>query len=218
MLLCFVFAKLHPRRSPRFSNLLTYQRLNVPTRLSRKSLPHNLFADPHPLNPYATIFYKNSGGAGPAMLSTFNVPTCKCFNASSGGSPIFRTLSKFRIPQVLYLPLLRKHRGVAASSHSGTHLSPSCSNDLQTIPFPFTLLRTLLHNEHPLSPSFSCVCALFPSRRRVSPVFLFNFQSNICCSCREDPDPVGAVNLFRALFHGHGSRCGFFARGVRLAD
>src|SRR6266478_9049529 len=72
MLLCFVFAKLHPRRSPRFSNLLTYQRLNVPTRLSSKSLPHNLFADPHPLNPVTSIPYKNLGGQGvPATLPSF---------------------------------------------------------------------------------------------------------------------------------------------------
>ena len=200
-----MFAKLQPRRPKFLAHVITSLRPYV---LSPKSLPHNSFADPHPLNPVASIPYKNIGGAGGTRY-----PPIIFLYLPSSVHP-----SKFRIPQLLCLPLLRKHRGVEASSHSGTHLSPSCSNDLQTIPFPFTLLRTLLHNEHPLSPSFSCVCALFPSRRRVSPVFLFNFQSNICCSCREDPDPVGAVNLFRALFHGHGSRCGFFARGVRLAD
>ena len=30
--------------------------------LSPKSLPHNLFADPHPLTPIASIFYKKGGG------------------------------------------------------------------------------------------------------------------------------------------------------------
>jgi hypothetical protein len=32
------------------------------SRLSLKSLPHNLFADPHPVTPIASIFYKKSGG------------------------------------------------------------------------------------------------------------------------------------------------------------
>src|SRR5216684_159630 len=32
--------------------------------LSSKSLPHNPFADPHPLNLYAATLYKNSWGAG----------------------------------------------------------------------------------------------------------------------------------------------------------
>jgi len=46
-----------PRRS-------TFRRLDVPTiPYPPKSLPLNLFADPHPLNLYATILYKNSGGA-----------------------------------------------------------------------------------------------------------------------------------------------------------
>jgi hypothetical protein len=35
-----------------------------PYLLFSKSLPLNLFADPHPLNLYATILYKNSGGWG----------------------------------------------------------------------------------------------------------------------------------------------------------
>jgi hypothetical protein len=30
--------------------------------ISPKSLPHNLFADPHPLTPIASIFYKKGGG------------------------------------------------------------------------------------------------------------------------------------------------------------
>jgi hypothetical protein len=34
------------------------------SRLSSKSLPHNLFVDPHPLNLYASIFYKKAGGRG----------------------------------------------------------------------------------------------------------------------------------------------------------
>src|SRR5258708_25663482 len=41
------------------------RRLDVPTiPYPPKSLPLNLFADPHPLNLYATILYRNSGGWG----------------------------------------------------------------------------------------------------------------------------------------------------------
>jgi hypothetical protein len=69
---------------------------------SPKSLPHNSFADPHRLNPYATIFYKKGGGGRglpdaplpPIVLLPFSVHS-----------------SMFRIPQPLYLPLLRKHPG-----------------------------------------------------------------------------------------------------------
>ena len=219
MLLCFVFAKLHPRRSPRFSNLLTHQRLNVPTGLSPKSLPHNLFADSHPLNPYATIFYKNSGGAGPAMLSTFNVPTCKRFNASSGGSPIFRTLFQVPYPASPLFATLTKTPGVwEYSSHSGTHLSTSCSNDLQPIPFPFTLLRTLLHNELPYHLHFHVFAHSF--RRDGGCPLLFSSTFNQTSAALVGKIPT-LSELSTSSVHSsteHGSRCGFFARGVRLAD
>src|SRR5260370_32823670 len=39
----------------------------IPCRLSPNSFPLNSFADPHPLNLYATIFYKNGGGGGGAL-------------------------------------------------------------------------------------------------------------------------------------------------------
>src|SRR6266478_1037397 len=38
---------------------------------SSKPLPLNLFADPHPLNLYAAILYKNSGGRGYPFSSNF---------------------------------------------------------------------------------------------------------------------------------------------------
>ena len=68
----------------------------------------------------------------------------KCSKKVSGGKvrwnpnlPFSVHTSKFRIPQLLCLPLLcefcipvvlagRKHRGVRYSSHSGTTLSPQC--------------------------------------------------------------------------------------------
>ncbi len=37
---------------------------DVLTSFTPKSLPHNPFADPHPLNPVTSILYKNSGGQG----------------------------------------------------------------------------------------------------------------------------------------------------------
>jgi len=36
----------------------------------RNSFPHNLLADPHPLNPVVSIFYKNSGGGGRFFLTS----------------------------------------------------------------------------------------------------------------------------------------------------
>src|SRR6267154_728059 len=55
----------HFRHSTPIGSPLHPQRLCVRFRLSPKSLPHNLFADPHPLNLYATIFYKNRGAGLP---------------------------------------------------------------------------------------------------------------------------------------------------------
>ena len=71
-----------------------------------KSLPLNLFADPHPLNPYATIFYKKGGGRGIAF------PTCKLSDIPTLWFSVHS--SKFRIPQLLCLPLLRKLPGVTS--------------------------------------------------------------------------------------------------------
>ena len=70
------------------------------------SLPLNLFADPHPLTPVASIFYKNGGGEGvsssraarpnaaqfrcdvsPFRINTYRVPT------SVDSKPLARTLS-----------------------------------------------------------------------------------------------------------------------------
>jgi len=53
-----VFIERHPRRSRASFHGLT----SIPCPLSPKSLPLNLFADPHPLNLVTSIFYKNSGG------------------------------------------------------------------------------------------------------------------------------------------------------------
>src|SRR6266478_736268 len=54
----------HPRRSYCSGNVETCQRSNVLTSFTPKSLPFNLFTDPHPLTPVTSIFYKNAGGRG----------------------------------------------------------------------------------------------------------------------------------------------------------
>src|SRR6266478_5548198 len=46
------------------------QRSNVLTNFIPKAFPLNLFADPHPLNPIASILYKNRGGRGPSTLQS----------------------------------------------------------------------------------------------------------------------------------------------------
>jgi hypothetical protein len=144
-----VFAATHPRRPLASFHGLT----SIPCPLSPKSLPFNLFADPHPLNPVISILYKNRGGGTYAGLispdlgavsshschKSFSCNTCckqmtysqtkpfRCntYKKHGGGGlktdfplrcvqrsiPFSVHSSKFRIPQVLYLPLLRKHPG-----------------------------------------------------------------------------------------------------------
>ena len=68
-----MFIEAHPRPlgSPQFTSaafLPTDHCPPITPHFSPKSLPFNLFAGPHPLNPYAAIFYKNSGGSGPLPI------------------------------------------------------------------------------------------------------------------------------------------------------
>src|SRR6266852_1906972 len=65
-----VIVATHPRRTSRSGNVQTRQRLNVLTNFIPKSFPLNLFADPNPLNPIASILYKNRGGRGPSTLQS----------------------------------------------------------------------------------------------------------------------------------------------------
>jgi hypothetical protein len=69
--LCFVYIASH--RRPLFpAKPLRSRRLCVRffPRLSPNSFPANLFADPHPLTPIASIFYRNLGGEGAATLQS----------------------------------------------------------------------------------------------------------------------------------------------------
>src|SRR6266849_6098589 len=65
-----VIVATHPRRTSRSGNVQTRQRSNVLTNFIPKSFPLNLFADPHPLNPIASILYKNMGWRGPSTLQS----------------------------------------------------------------------------------------------------------------------------------------------------
>ena len=62
-----MFIESHPRPhspvlSPQRSDLKTFRRADDP--YLAKPFPVNLFADPHPLNPYATILYEKGGRRG----------------------------------------------------------------------------------------------------------------------------------------------------------
>src|SRR5882762_3649348 len=81
MLFYPVFAEMDPRQVFPSSNLSALRLPHYPP----KSFPLNSFADPHPLNPVASIFYKNIGGRGhvqlsiPYNLSPFFSDSCALF-------------------------------------------------------------------------------------------------------------------------------------------
>src|SRR6266478_2576104 len=57
--------------SARFTGPAIFPAFDFQPFFSSQSLPLNLFADPHPLNLYAAILYKNSGGRGCPFSSNF---------------------------------------------------------------------------------------------------------------------------------------------------
>ncbi len=89
MLLCPVYIETDPCRFSNFLSGLT----PIPSLLPN-SFQLNLFADPHPLNLYATIFYKNIRGRWYSRRS----PSPKSFpchtSENSPVSPIIATLPK----------------------------------------------------------------------------------------------------------------------------
>src|SRR6266478_9885398 len=112
----------HFRHSTPIVSSLHPQRLCVRFRLSPKSLPHNTFADPHPLNLYATIFYKNCRGrvldSGLATRHSSLVTALKSFPFillrtlwhDANSSRFFSSASELFTP---------KHRGWGYPSHLG---------------------------------------------------------------------------------------------------
>src|SRR5260370_3078865 len=93
----------HSRRSLRSEN--------VQTNFTPNSFPLNPFADPHPLTPVASIFYKNIGGGGtvsPFQLLTSKSQTsfiCHTSEKSARKCNHFHT-SRNNLSQVLCLPHL----------------------------------------------------------------------------------------------------------------
>src|SRR5712671_6267291 len=72
----------------------------------------NSFADPHPLNPNASILYKNIGGGRQlSWLPTFNVQIFQRFPP-----PVFRTLFQVRYPATPLFVALTKTAGVCTNN------------------------------------------------------------------------------------------------------
>jgi len=148
MLFCFVYIASHPRRSP--ASFL--DQTPVPYAPAPKSLSHNLFADPHPLNLYATIFYKNMPGRGysrPFDVETFQHADLPPFLTSlphylltsSSLSPLAATLMDLPASvankrlTVRLSPLaatLTKNRGEGCYAPSWSYLLRSCMAAAQT--------------------------------------------------------------------------------------
>src|SRR5712664_2138346 len=129
MLFCPVFAKLHSRPS-----LDSFSRPTpTPRHPSPKSHGIKSFADPHPLNPVASILYKNSGGKG--------VPP-----GSSAGLPQeARRASAFLFNHLRDAHPTKDAHPERASRVEGFFSDAFSLSIIFTIPFFFTLLRTLLH-------------------------------------------------------------------------
>ncbi len=167
---------------------------DVLTSFTPKSLPHNLFADPHPLNPLTSILYKNSGGQGYPQLSH-----------RSSLSPIFRTLFQVPYPASPLLATLAKTAGGCTNnSHSGTHLTPrgvlgaaqpsivQRANGFLSIPILFTLLRTLLHAPKTQLFYFQAIAHSLQKTTRVGcPCRSYLSRAGACEL--EDPGPVGTA-------------------------
>jgi len=95
-----VFAEMDPRQVFPSSNLSAVHLPHYPP----KSFPFMIFADPHPLNPVASIFYKNIGGRGtlrrtppifhslspiPYELSPFFSNSCALFSTCEKLNPFY---------------------------------------------------------------------------------------------------------------------------------
>src|SRR6266481_1779844 len=128
-----VVVATHSRRSPRFGDVQTCQPSDVLTSLTPKSLPLNLFADPHPLNPVASIFTKTEGQEGP-----YSPPVV----------PLYRYVAS---AYLLCLPLLRKLPGVYPKFpfwNSPLHAF------VRTVTCPEGVHRTYYWNRRASPPSF----------------------------------------------------------------
>jgi hypothetical protein len=153
----------HPRRSP--DSFLTLALIPFP--LSRKSFPFIFFCRPPPSNPFAIIlFQKQWGEASLRTMDQFH------FLPSSVHS------SKFRIPQVLYLPFLRKHGG--------------CGGILPVL--GHADVQTFRRADLSLSPVFSRPCALFCTQQKLNSFLFKRFRT----LCQKPPGVGGPLPLISA--------------------
>jgi len=143
MLFCPVFAKPHPRPS-----LDSFSRPTpTPRHPSPKSHGINSFADPHPLNPVASILYKNSGGRGYLQVPPLGFPK------KHVGHPLFfSTTCTMRVRRKLRTLSERRE-----SKDSSPMLSPFRS--------------------FPLSPFFSHSCALFCTHAKLNSFIFKRFRT-----------------------------------------
>src|SRR5260370_20077481 len=82
MLSSCVFIEAHPR---------------LPTFASTKSFPVISFADPHPLNPYATILYKKGGGRGASATATPTLSRCSLSRLDATLMHLFASVANKRL-------------------------------------------------------------------------------------------------------------------------
>src|SRR5216684_8856792 len=135
MLAWLVIDRRHLRHSTPIVSSLRPQRLCVRFRLSPKSLPNNTFAGPHPLNLYATIFYKTVGvgywiPGSPLVThhssqhsSPFLSHSCALFGTAQNSTRFFASASELFTP---------KHPGVGVSLHLSTsRRGAACASKLR---------------------------------------------------------------------------------------
>src|SRR5713101_8475517 len=84
MLSCLVYIASHPSPFFPFPNLPAVSPPHYPP----KSFPINLFADPHPLTPVASIFYKNIGWQGAPPIRAGSDPQTSQRNNGISLSPL----------------------------------------------------------------------------------------------------------------------------------
>src|SRR6266851_8810584 len=160
MLSCLVYIASHPSPFFPFPNLPAVSPPHYPP----KSFPLNLFADPHPLTPVASIFYKNIAGRG---ASTLQSPSLVSYPRSANFF-ICHT-SKKSLPKSNHCHTSK----IAVCNPCICHTSepPGGSPPNQTLRSPLPPI--------PLSPFFSHSSTLFCTQQKLNS-FVFNRFRTLC--------------------------------------
>src|SRR5260370_9862686 len=170
-----------------------------------KSLPLNSFADPHPVNPYATILYKNIGGQGypqPSPRSSLSPIFRTFFQVPYPVSPLLATLMRLLHPERFYGTKTAWVRNQQFPFCNSSRI-PSARNapTFKTFNVP-----TVFY----LSPFFSHSCALFCTLQQLNSFVVWLLRTlckkppGAACPCRSslstaaayelhDPGPIGAA-------------------------